>query len=110
MKKAKLTILLATVLFVLLCHFQGASTAIAGSNDIASVLTQAPAADIGKKTTCAYCGMHLTVNAKTPAASYEGKNYYFCDEMERDAFIKEPNKYLSAAGAASPPMAHRSSP
>ena len=107
MKKTQSTILLATALLMLLCQFQLANMAIAGSNTIATVLTQPPAADIGKKTQCAYCKMHLTVKADTPAASYKGKNYYFCDDMERDAFVKNPEKYLSttpATRAASPPM------
>lgn len=93
---------------MLLCQVQMARIAIAGSNDIANVLAQAPASDIGKKTQCAYCKMRLTVRADTPAASYKGKNYYFCDGTERDAFVKNPDKYLSstpATRAASPPMA-----
>ncbi len=108
MKITKSMILLATALFMLFCEFPMAGNAIAGSDAIATVLTQPPASDIGKKTQCAYCKMHLTVKADTPAASYNGKNYYFCDEMERDAFIKDPKRYLSttpATRAASPPMA-----
>ncbi len=44
---------------------------------------------------CAYCGMHLTVKSDTPAATFDGKDYYFCDDMERDAFVKTPKKYLA---------------
>ena len=107
MKKTKSTILLATALLMLLCQFHMASIAIAGSDAIAAVLTEPPAADIGKKTQCTYCKMHLTVKADTPAASYKGRNYYFCDDMERDAFVKQPEKYISttpASRAASAPM------
>ncbi len=108
MKRTKSIILLATALFMLFCQFRVASTAIAGSDAIATVLAQPPAADVGKKTQCAYCKMHLTVKADTPGASYKGKNYYFCDDFERDSFIKEPDKYvskMSAAHPASSPMA-----
>jgi YHS domain-containing protein len=107
MKETKSTVLLVSALLMLLCQLQMANMATAGSNAIATVLSQPPAADIGKKTQCAYCKMHLTVKADTPAASYNGKNYYFCDGTERDAFVKDPKKYLSTTPAthtASPPM------
>ncbi len=89
-------IALAVILSVVLCSFLYVSgSASAASPEIAAVLSQAPASDIGKKTTCAYCGMHLTVKSDTAGATYNGKDYYFCDDMERDAFVKTPTKYLA---------------
>ena len=80
---------------VLSGFFYFSGSARAASPEIANVLSQAPASDVGKKTMCAYCGMHLTVKSDTPAAKYDGKDYYFCDDMERDAFMKTPKKYLA---------------
>ena len=91
----KAIVLIATMSVVLSGFFYFLGSARAASPEIASVLSQAPASDVGKKTMCAYCGMHLTVKSDTPAATYDGKDYYFCDDMERDAFVKTPKKYLA---------------
>ena len=66
----------------------------ADSPAIAKVLASAPAADVGTTIKCAACGMKLHVKKETPAAEYAGKDYYFCDTSERDAFIANPEKYL----------------
>jgi YHS domain-containing protein len=43
------------------------------------------------------CGMEVTMESEW-TAEYEGVTFYFCSEACRDAFIKEPGKYLEAAG------------
>ncbi|HTR60121.1 MAG TPA: YHS domain-containing protein [Candidatus Binataceae bacterium] len=66
----------------------------ADSSSIATVLNTPPGKDLGITTKCAMCGMKLHVKKDTPAVEYQGKDYYFCDEAERDTFAKEPDKYL----------------
>ncbi len=100
MTNRKSTILITVTLLLLASVLPGVGNSIAGSSNIASVLAQPPASDIGKKTVCAYCGMHLKVKKDTPGATYNNKNYYFCDEMERDAFLKNPEKYISTTPAS----------
>lgn len=104
MHRNKAVVLVVVMLVVLCGLFYVSNSASAASPEIASVLSQAPAGDVGKKTVCAYCGMHLTVKSNTPVAAYNGKDYYFCDEMERDSFVKTPEQYLAkqpSAGIAS---------
>jgi YHS domain-containing protein len=104
-------IALAAIISVVLCGFFYISdSANAASPEIASILSQAPPGDVGKKTVCAYCGMRLTVKSDTPAAKFDGKDYYFCDDMERDAFVKTPEKYLSKQPSAGIASAAKSSP
>ncbi len=69
----------------------------ADSSAIAKVLASPPASEVGTSTKCAYCGMKLYVKKDTPGAQYAGKDYYFCDTSERDAFIANPEKYLHKA-------------
>lgn len=95
MYRNKAITLVLMMLVVLGGFFFVSNSANAASPEIASVLSQAPNGDVGKKTVCAYCGMHLTVKSDTPGATYNGKDYYFCDEMERDAFVKTPTKYVA---------------
>ena len=71
----------------------------ADSPAIAKVLASPPAADVGTGTNCAVCGMKLHVKNETPGAAYAGKDYYFCDTSERDAFIAHPEMYLHKATA-----------
>jgi YHS domain-containing protein len=61
---------------------------------IATVLAAPAKADIGTKTQCAVCGMKLRVKADQAGAEYKGKDYYFCDANERDAFVQSPSTYL----------------
>jgi YHS domain-containing protein len=61
---------------------------------IATVLSAPAKADIGTKTQCAVCGMKLRVKADQPVAEYKGKDYYFCDAAERDAFVQSPSMYI----------------
>ncbi|MGO9450506.1 MAG: YHS domain-containing protein [Candidatus Binataceae bacterium] len=62
----------------------------------AKVLNAVPAADVGMKTTCSVCQMKITVRKDSPAAEYQGKNYYFCSDWDRDTFIQDPQKYAQA--------------
>ena len=66
----------------------------ADSGNIATVLTTPPQKDVGLATKCAMCGMKLHVKSDTPAVEYKGKDYYFCDEGERDTFAQNPDQYL----------------
>ena len=66
----------------------------AGADAIATVLKTPPPGDIGTATTCAVCGMKVHVKSDTPVAEYKGKDYYFCDQSERDAFVADPSMYL----------------
>jgi YHS domain-containing protein len=72
-------------------------TRCADSAAVAKVLASAPAADVGTSTKCAVCGMKIHVKSDTPGAEYAGKDYYFCDTSERDAFVEHPEMYLHKA-------------
>lgn len=74
-----------------------ATPCAAQNKPVAKVLTVVPKADIGKKTTCAVCGMKVKVKATTPAAEYEGKNYYFCSKMDLDTFVQSPEKFVQTS-------------
>jgi len=63
LQRNKTIVLIATMSVVLSGFFYFSGSARAASPEIASVLSQAPASDVGKKTVCACCGMHLTVKA-----------------------------------------------
>jgi YHS domain-containing protein len=104
------TIVLIAMMSVVLCGSFYVSGSACAASDIASVLSQAPASDVGKKTVCAYCGMHMTVKSDTPGAAYNGKDYYFCDETERDSFVKDPKKYLAKQPSAGLASAAKTSP
>lgn len=71
----------------------------ADSPAIAKVLAAPPAAEVGTSTKCAVCGMKIHVKSDTPGAEYAGKDYYFCDTSERDAFIAKPEMYLHKPAA-----------
>ncbi len=71
----------------------------ADSPAIAKVLASPPSAEVGTATKCAVCGMKLHVKSDTPGAEYAGKDYYFCDTSERDAFVQHPEMYLHKAAA-----------
>ena len=40
------------------------------------------------------CGMEITLIEPTLESTYEGSNYWFCAKACRDAFEKNPKKYL----------------
>jgi len=61
---------------------------------VAKILNTPPKDQIGLATQCAVCGMKLHVKSDTPVVEYKGKDYYFCDNDERDAFAKDPSQYL----------------
>lgn len=106
-KAVVLTVMMSVILFGL---FYVSGSVSAASPDVATVLSHAPASDVGKKTVCAYCGMHLTVKSNTPGAAYNGKDYYFCDETERDSFVKTPEQYLAKRPSAGIVSAAKASP
>ncbi len=101
MKLSKFPIVLAILFALSILAIAPLSTPAwcADSPAIAKVLPSAPAAEVGTSTKCAVCGMKLHVKSDTPAAEYAGKHYYFCDTMERDAFIAHPEMYLHKAAA-----------
>jgi YHS domain-containing protein len=110
MYRNKAFVLIAMMSVVLCGSFYVSGSACAASPDIASVLSQAPASDVGKKTVCAYCGMHMAVKSDTPGAAYNGKDYYFCDETERDSFLKDPQQYTAKQPSAGIASAAKNSP
>ena len=101
MKLSKFPIMLAILFALSILAIAPLSTPAwcADSPTIAKVLPSAPAADVGTSTKCAVCGMKLHVKSDTPAAEYAGQHYYFCDTMERDAFIAHPEMYLHKKAA-----------
>ena len=42
--------------------------------------------------------VRVRVDEKTPRAVYHGETYYFCNESCKEAFVKNPTKYLPHAG------------
>jgi YHS domain-containing protein len=42
------------------------------------------------------CRARIASNA-APTATYQGKTYQFCSEADKQAFLKDPAKYLTAA-------------
>ena len=99
MKRSNLPIVMAILFALSLLAMAPLSTPAwcADSAAIARVLASPNPADIGKTTKCAVCGMGLHVKSDTPSAEYQGKDYYFCDSQERDAFIAHPEMYLHKA-------------
>lgn len=42
------------------------------------------------------CGMRIDDAEAAGTAEYEGRTYYFCSEMCRDAFVANPTAYAGA--------------
>ena len=42
-----------------------------------------------------YCGMHLRRSEAAATMEYHGHTYYFCLRDHRDAFARDPERYLS---------------
>jgi len=89
-------ITLVALLMGLALSTASATPSIAQDKPVANAVSVVPKADLGMKTTCAVCGMEIKVKPDTPAAQYEGKSYYFCSTMDRDTFLQNPAKYVSA--------------
>jgi YHS domain-containing protein len=74
------SLLLAAVLSGLACDGPSAPTTPAAPTTMAA---------------CLPCGGHqLAVTDKTPRCEHDGVTYYFCSDACRDAFLKDPAKYL----------------
>jgi Cu+-exporting ATPase len=39
------------------------------------------------------CGMRIDTDDAAATAEHEGKTYYFCSQMCRDAFVADPASY-----------------
>jgi YHS domain-containing protein len=64
----------------------------------AAVVDHTPTGDeIGTEATCAVCGMTVTVEATTPSVTYEGKNYYFWSQGDKEAFVANPQMFTEKA-------------
>lgn len=48
---------------------------------------------VGEEFTCPIDGMRMKVTEKTPATEYRGKTYYFCSQEDKEAFLKDPERY-----------------
>jgi YHS domain-containing protein len=44
------------------------------------------------------CGMEVDEKTAAGKSEYQGKTYYFCSPGCKQAFDKEPEKYLGASG------------
>jgi len=49
---------------------------------------------VGEAFTCPVDGMRMTVQENTPTTEYQGKVYYFCNEADKQAFLKDPERYV----------------
>ena len=49
---------------------------------------------VGEEFTCPVDGMRMTVMDNTPATEYRGKTYYFCNEADKQAFLKDPERHV----------------
>jgi YHS domain-containing protein len=47
----------------------------------------------GDQVACAVDGMKMPLAVDTPSAEYHGTVYYFCDESEKETFLKDPERY-----------------
>ena len=47
-----------------------------------------------KKAKDPVCGMEVSVKSAAGESSYKGKTYYFCSVEHKEAFDKEPSKYV----------------
>jgi Cu+-exporting ATPase len=46
------------------------------------------------KVTDPVCGMTIEQESAVATATHEGKNYYFCSESCRAAFVERPQHYV----------------
>ena len=49
---------------------------------------------VGEEFTCPIDGMRMKVTEQTPTAEYQGETYYFCNEADKQAFLKDPKQYV----------------
>ena len=49
---------------------------------------------VGEEFTCPVDGMRMQVTEQTPTAEYQGKTYYFCNEADKQTFLKDPERYV----------------
>jgi YHS domain-containing protein len=42
------------------------------------------------------CGMEVDPKTATNKSNYQGKTYYFCSTEDKNAFDKEPQKYVKS--------------
>jgi YHS domain-containing protein len=47
----------------------------------------------GGNALCAVCGMEVDPET-APHAVHDGKTYYFCSQFDRNAFAREPARYV----------------
>ena len=45
-----------------------------------------------------YCGMRLRRSEAAATATHRGRTYYFCLTDHRDAFVRDPDRYLGLGG------------
>lgn len=48
------------------------------------------------------CGMEVTPQTAAGKTDYKGKTYYFCSTADKQAFDKNPEKYVMPQKAANP--------
>ncbi len=60
-----------------------------------------PQGEYGTVTQCPVNEEQVMIGAKTPAAKYEGKSYYFCCPLCLSEFKKSPEKYAKKTAVKS---------
>jgi YHS domain-containing protein len=53
----------------------------------------------GEEFTCPVDGMHMQVTEQTPTAEHQGKIYHFCNEADKQTFLKDPERYVKGKSA-----------
>jgi YHS domain-containing protein len=54
---------------------------------------------VGEEFTCPVDGMRMQVTEHTPTTEYQGTVYYFCDEADKQTFLKDPERYATGKSA-----------
>ncbi len=52
------------------------------------------------------CGMDVDPKTATNKSSYQGKTYYFCSTEDKNAFDKEPQRYIKPQMQSGEQMHH----
>jgi Cu+-exporting ATPase len=51
---------------------------------------------LGRKVVDPVCGMRIRKREAVATLEHEGETYYFCSEMCKEEFIKDPMKYMGS--------------
>src|SRR5262245_61151024 len=65
-----------------------------GKEELAQQQMIAGRKEVGDMFTCSVDGMQRRVTEHTRAPEYQGKTYYFCGEVDTQACLKDPERYV----------------